>query len=125
MRKNSIKNIRINSEVQKELSQIISLEIKDPRIHPMTSITEVEVTPDLKFATVYISIFGKEEEDKETLEGLQSAAGYIRKELARRINLRNTPELRFKYDNSFAYGMKMDRLIDEVMRQQEDKEKEE
>lgn len=125
MRKNSIKNIRINSEVQKELSQIISLEIKDPRIHPMTSITEVEVTPDLKFATVYISIFGKEEEDKETLEGLQSAAGYIRKELARRINLRNTPELRFKYDNSFAYGMKMDRLIDEVMRQQEEKEKEE
>lgn len=125
MRKNSIKNIRINAEVQKELSQIITLEIKDPRIHPMTSITEVEVTPDLKFATVYISIFGKEEEDKETLEGLQSAAGYIRKELARRINLRNTPELRFKYDNSFAYGMKMDRLIDEVMRQQGDREKEE
>ncbi len=114
MRKNSIKNTRINMEVQKELSQIIRLEIKDPRIHPMTTVVSVEVTPDLKFCKAYISILGDEEAGKATIEGLKSAEGYIRRELARRVNLRNTPEIRFILDQSIEYGVNMSRLIDEV-----------
>ena len=81
MRKNSIKNTRINGEVQKELSRIISREIKDPRIHSMTSVVSVEVTPDLKQCKAYISVLGNEEDKKETLAGLNSAVGFVRKEL--------------------------------------------
>lgn len=114
MRKNSIKNTRINMEVLKELSQIIRLEIKDPRIHPMTTVVAVEVTPDLKFCKAYISILGDEEAGKATIEGLKSAEGYIRRELARRVNLRNTPEIKFILDQSIEYGVNMSRLIDEV-----------
>ncbi|GLB27104.1 ribosome-binding factor A [Lacrimispora xylanolytica] len=114
MRKNSIKNTRINMEVQRELSQIIRLEIKDPRIHPMTTVVAVEVTPDLKFCKAYISILGDEEAGKATIEGLRSAEGYIRRELARRINLRNTPEIKFILDQSIEYGVNMSRLIEEV-----------
>jgi ribosome-binding factor A len=91
MRKNSIKNIRINEEVMHTLSNIIRGEIKDPRIHPMTSVTAVEVAPDLKTAKAYISVLGDEEAQQSTMAGLKSAEGYIRRELARRINLRNTP----------------------------------
>ena len=114
MRKNSIKNTRINMEVQKELSQIIRLEIKDPRIHPMTTVVSVEVTPDLKFCKAYISILGNEEAGKATIEGLKSAEGYIRRELAQRVNLRNTPQIKFILDQSIEYGVNMARLIDEV-----------
>ena len=91
MRKNSVKNTRINAEVMKELSLIISGEIKDPRISSMTSVVSVEVAPDLKTCKAYISVLGDEEAQKSTLEGLNSAASFIRKELARRVNLRNTP----------------------------------
>lgn len=114
MRKNSIKNTRINMEVQRELSQIIRLEIKDPRIHPMTTVVAVEVTTDLKFCKAYISILGDEEAGKATIEGLRSAEGYIRRELARRVNLRNTPEIKFILDQSIEYGVNMSRLIEEV-----------
>ena len=113
MRKNSIKNTRINGEVQRELSVIIR-ELKDPRIGIMTSVTGVEVTPDLKFCKVYISVLGDEEAKAETMAGLKSAAGFIRRELARTVNLRNTPELKFVMDQSIEYGMKMSKLIDEV-----------
>ena len=95
MRKNSVKNTRINSEVLKELSRIISREIKDPRIAPMTSVVSVEVAPDLKTCKAYISVLGDKEAQESTLEGLRSAHGYIRCELARSINLRNTPDVRF------------------------------
>lgn len=113
MRKNSIKNTRINGEVQKELSVIIR-ELKDPRIGIMTSVTDVEVTPDLKFATAYISVLGDEQAKADTLAGLKSATGFIRRELARTINLRNTPEIKFVIDESIEYGMKMSKLIDEL-----------
>ena len=103
MRKNSVKNIRINSEVQKELSIIIHDEIKDPRIAPMTSVVTCEVAPDLKTCKAYVSVLGDEEMQKSTLEGLNSAEGYIRRELARRVNLRNTPEIRFIIDQSIKY----------------------
>ena len=86
MRKNSVKNTRINSEVLKELSRIISREIKDPRIAPMTSVVSVEVAPDLKTCKAYISVLGDKEAQESTLEGLRSAHGYVRRELARSIN---------------------------------------
>ena len=114
MRKNSIKNTRINMEVQRELSEIIRGGIKDPRIHPMTSVVSVEVTPDLKFCKADISVLGDEEAGKSTIQGLKSAEGYVRRELARRVNLRNTPELKFILDQSIEYGVNMSRLIDEV-----------
>ncbi len=114
MRKNSIKNTRINSEVHRELSRIIAYEIKDPRIHPMTSVVDVMVTPDLKQCKAFISVLGDEQSQADTLKGLNSAAGYIRKELARSINLRNTPELIFIMDQSIAYGVNMSKKIDEV-----------
>jgi ribosome-binding factor A len=123
MRKKSVKNTRVNSEVQREISEIIR-EVKDPRVGIMTSVTEVEVTPDLKYASVYISALGDEASNERTLEGLKAAHGFIRRELARRLNLRNTPELRFIADTSLAYGMKMDKLIDELMSTSKDKEEE-
>lgn len=119
MRRTSIKNTRINGEVQKELSRIISREIKDPRIHPMTSVTQVIVTPDLKECKAYISVLGNEQEQAETLEGLKSATGYIRRELARSINLRNTPEITFYMDQSIEYAINMSKKIDDVIKSEE------
>ena len=112
MRKNSIKNTRINGEVQRELSNIIHNEIKDPRIHPMTSVVTVEVAPDLKTCKAYISVLGDEKAQQDTIAGLKSAEGYIRRELAHTVNLRNTPEIRFILDQSIEYGVRMSRLID-------------
>lgn len=114
MRKNSIKNTRINGEVQKELSRIISMEVKDPRINPMTSVVSVEVTPDLKFAKAYISVLGDEESKQATKEGLKKASPFIRSQLAKRLNLRNTPELTFVLDQSIEYGVNMSKMIEEV-----------
>ncbi len=114
MRKNSIKNTRINGEVQKVLSTLISREIKDPRINPMTSVVGVEVSPDLKTAKVYISVLGDDESKESTRRGLKSAASFMRGQLARTLNLRNTPELTFVIDSSIEYGVHMSHLIDEV-----------
>lgn len=114
MRKNSVKNTRINGEVLKELSNIIRSEIKDPRINHMTSVVAVEVAPDLKTCKAYISVLGDEKSQKDTIIGLKSAEGYIRRQLARTVNLRNTPEIRFILDQSIEYGINMSKLIDEV-----------
>ncbi len=114
MRKNSIKNTRINGEVRRELSEIIRGSIKDPRIHPMTSVTAVEVAPDLKTCKAYISVLGDDEALAKTIEGLKSAEGFIRRELASGVNLRNTPQIRFIPDQSIAYGIRMSKKIDEV-----------
>ena len=114
MRKNSVKNTRINGEVLKELSNIIRSEIKDPRINHMTSVVAVEVAPDLKTCKAYISVLGDEKSQKDTITGLKSAEGYIRRQLARTVNLRNTPEIRFILDQSIEYGINMSKLIDEV-----------
>ena len=114
MRKNSIKNTRINGEVQKELSSIIRGEIKDPRIHPMTSVMAVEVAPDLKTCKAYISVLGNQDAKEATIRGLNSAEGYIRRQLARNLNIRNTPEIRFILDESIEYGVNMSKLIDDV-----------
>ena len=114
MKKNSVKNIRVNSEVQREMSQIIREDLKDPRIHPMTSVMSVEVTPDLKFAKIFVSVLGDDEAKEKTLEGLKKSASYARHQLARRMNLRNTPELTFVLDNSIEYGVMMSKRIDEL-----------
>lgn len=116
MRKNSIKNTRINGEVLKELSNIIRGEIKDPRINPMTTIVAVEVAPDLKTCKAYISVLGDKESQQSTIEGLRSAEGYIRSRLAKTINLRNTPQIKFFLDQSIEYGVSMSKLIDDVTR---------
>ena len=116
MRKNSIKNTRINGEVQKELSRIIQNGIKDPRIAPLTSVVSVEVAPDLKTCKAYISVLGSEKAAADTLAGLKSAEGFIRRQLAHTVNLRNTPEIRFILDQSIAYGVTMTKLIDDVLK---------
>lgn len=125
MRKNSIKNTRINGEVQRELSQIIRMEIKDPRISMMASVTAAEVAPDLKTCRAYISVLGDEKAKADTLAGLRSAEGYIRRLLAKNVNLRNTPEIQFVLDESIEYGMNMSKLIDDVNQDRHEEEDEE
>ena len=119
MKKNSIKNTRNNGEVLRELSNIIRGEIKDPRIHPMTSVVSVTVAPDLKTCKAYISVLGDEAVQADTLAGLKSAEGYIRSMLAKNVNLRNTPEITFILDQSIEYGVTMSKRIDEVNRMDE------
>ena len=114
MRKNSVKNTRINGEVLKELSNIIRSEIKDPRINPMTSVVAVEVAPDLKTCKAYISVLGDRAALNETIDGLNSAKAFIRTRIAKTINLRNTPEIEFIADDSIEYGVRMSKLIDDV-----------
>ena len=115
MKKNSVKNTRINTEVQKVLAETIRGEIKDPRIAPLTSVVAVEVSPDLKTCKAWISVLGDEDARKETLAGLRSASGFIKSRLAKEINLRITPEVQFIMDQSIAYGVNMSHKIDEVM----------
>jgi len=104
----------MNEEVLRELSRIIAYSIKDPRIPPMTSVVSVEVTPDLKYAKVYVSVLGGQEEREKAQQGLKSAGSYIRSELAKSLNLRNTPELTFIMDDSIEHGIHMLKKIDEL-----------
>ncbi len=114
MRKNSLKNTRINGEVQKVLADVIRGEIKDPRISSLTSVVAVEVSPDLKTCKAWISVLGDEKVQEDTLAGLKSAEGFIKNRVAKTINLRNTPEITFIMDQSIAYGVSMSKKIDEV-----------
>lgn len=118
----SIKGTRINGEVRKEMSRIIREELKDPRIPEMTSVTDVEVTGDLKFAKIYISVLGNESDKQGAMEGLRSANSFIRSQLAKNVNLRNTPELTFVLDESIEYGAKMSKKIAELNIQAQDEE---
>ncbi|MCD8131719.1 MAG: 30S ribosome-binding factor RbfA [Lachnospiraceae bacterium] len=124
MRKNSVKNIRINNEVQRELAELIRGGLKDPRISPMTSVVAVNVTPDLKTCKAYISVLGDEEAQKQTMEGLKSASGFIRSTLAKNLNLRNTPVITFIPEQSIEYGVEMSAKIDQVIAQIPDREEE-
>ena len=125
MRKNSVKNIRVNEAVRQELSMLISREVKDPRVDMMTSVTRVIVATDLKTCKVYISVLGTEEEKEAAFEGLKRAEGFLRSRLARTVNLRNTPELKFMRDESLEYGSKMSKMIDEVIAEMPVREDEE
>lgn len=101
---------RINEEVLREMSGILR-ELKDPRIPMMTSVVSVSVTPDFRYATVYVSIFGSEDEKKNAIKALKNSAGFVRRELGHRLNLRYTPEIIYKEDNSIEYGAKINELL--------------
>ena len=106
---------RINEEVKGEVSNIIQNEIKDPRLTAMVSVTDVKVTRALRYAKVFVSIFGKNDEEKNnTFVALKNASGYIRKEIGQRINLRYNPQIIFELDDSINYGMHIEELIQRV-----------
>ena len=108
---------RINEEYKKVISQIIRNELKDPRISTMASVVSVDVTKDLSFATVYISVLGSEDEKQNTMEGLTKSAGYVRREVGKRVKLHHTPMILFKEDNSIEYGVSMSQKIAEISKQ--------
>ncbi|MDI3310806.1 MAG: 30S ribosome-binding factor RbfA [Thermoanaerobacterium sp.] len=109
---------RLSEEIKKEVSQMIFEEIKDPRISSMTSITDIEVSKDLRYAKIYISVYGSDDEKKNTLEGLKSATGFIRHELGKRIKLRYIPELIFEIDNSIEYGAHISKILKDLDKQE-------
>lgn len=112
--------IRINEEVKREISETIKKGIKDPRVQDvLISVVEVDATNDLKTAKVYVSILADDEKRADVMKGLKAASGYIRREIARKVNLRNTPELLFELDNSIEYSAKMFKKIDEVLKESE------
>jgi len=125
MNKFSRKSTRRNSEVQKELGNIIRGGLKDPRIAPMTSVVACEVTTDLKTCKAYISVLGDEKVQSDTIAGLQSAEGFIRRELARTLNMRNTPVIQFILDQSIEYGVNMTKKIEELVKEVQDEEESE
>lgn len=102
---------RVAEQIKKEISQIISAEIKDPRVASITSVTEVQVSGDLRYASVYVSIYGSPEEKRETMQTLHRAAGFIRGEIGRRIRLRHIPEINFHQDRSLDYGARIERVL--------------
>lgn len=122
MKKNSHKNSRVNSDVQRVLSHIIRYELKDPRIGALTSVVSVIVAPDLKQCKAFISVLGDDKAAKDTLEGLNSASGFIRRQLAQSLNLRNTPEVHFVLDQSIEYGVNMSKKIDEINKEMHERE---
>ena len=121
--KNNPRLGRIDEEYKKELSQIIGYELKNPNVTGLISVTKVKVTSDLKYAKVYVSVLNSKN-IKETLAGLKKSSGYIRSELAKRVNLRNTPELIFELDDSIEYGAKIDSILKEIMPKKEEQDEE-
>ena len=113
MPKNENRLNRIDEELKKELSQIISYELKNPEATGMISVTKVKITPDLKYAKVYVSILNSKRDEK-TMEALKKSAGFIRSQIAKRVNLRITPELVFEKDDSMEYGMKIDSILKDL-----------
>lgn len=107
---------RIASEIKKEISVLINQDLKDSRIAPITSITEIDLTDDLQSAKVYISVLGSQKEKKDTMEALEHSKGFIKKELGNRMNLRHIPQLYFILDEQLEKAMKMDKLISEVIK---------
>jgi len=108
---------RISEEIKKEISAIIQYELKDPRLPQMISVTGVDVTKDLRYAKVYVSVLGSENEKQDAITGLKSAAGFIRREIGRRIQLRYTPEIIFELDNSIERGVYINKLINETLQE--------
>ena len=109
---------RIEEEYRKELSQIIGYELKNPNVTGLISVTKVKVTNDLKYARIYVSILNSKNM-KETLAALKKSSGFVRSELAKRVNLRNTPEIIFELDDSIEYGTKIDAILKEIMPKKE------
>jgi ribosome-binding factor A len=115
----------MNDEVMREVSRILAGEIHDPRIHPMTSVLSADVSPDLRNARIYVSVFGGEEEKKKTAEGLKSAAPAIRRMLAKNMNMRITPELRFIVDDTIEYEAAIAAKIEQVRNELQESDSEE
>lgn len=113
MPKNENRLNRIDEELKKELSQIISYELKNPEATGMISVTKVKITPDLKYAKVYVSVLNSKNDEK-TMEALKKSAGFMRSQIAKRVNLRITPELVFEKDDSMEYGMKIDAILKDL-----------
>jgi ribosome-binding factor A len=107
---------RISEEMKKEISDILQNQLKDPRLPSMLSVISAEVTKDLKYAKVYVSVYGSEEDKKNAKEALKSAAGFVRREIGRRMMLRNTPEIQFEIDDSIERGVYITKLINETMK---------
>ena len=107
---------RISEEIKWEISNIIQNDLKDPRLPEFVSVLSVDTTRDLRYAKVYVSVYGNEEEKKKAMEGLKNAAGFIRREIGQRIKLRYTPELLFELDNSIEYGIYINKLINETIK---------
>lgn len=113
MPKNEARLNRINEELKKELSQVLNYELKNPNVTGMISVTKVKITPDFKYAKVYVSILNSKN-IKNTMEGLRESSGFIRSRLAKTVNLRITPELVFEVDDSIEYGAKIDSILKEL-----------
>ena len=114
MAKNDTRLNRINEELKKEISHVLTFELKNPNVTGLLSVTRAKITPDLKYAKVSVSILNSKNV-KETLAGLKKSSGFLRSELAKRINLRNTPELIFEIDDSIEYGAKIDSILKEIL----------
>lgn len=115
MKKTNTRIARINDEILMEVATILRGEMKDPRVSGvMVSVMRVDTTSDLKYCKIYISVLGTDKVKEDALEGLKQSAGYIRRELAHRINLRSTPELKFLLDDSLDYSIKMEGLMKQV-----------
>lgn len=111
---------RVAEQIKKDIGQIIASQIKDPRVAGITSVTEVQLTRDLRYASVYVSIYGNDLEKEETLQTLIRAAGYIRGEIGRRIRLRYVPEINFFLDNSIEYGVHIENVIKSLKKEETD-----
>lgn len=115
---------RISEEIKKVVSQLLVNGLKDPRINTMTSVTKVEVTNDLRYANIYISVLGDEKSKDDTLRGLKSAKGFIRSTIGKEVDLRYAPEPIFKLDESIEISINMSKLIDEVAEKDREKRNE-
>lgn len=113
------RTVRISEEMKREISSIIQGELKDPRLSRLISVTNVNVTKDLRYAKVFVSIMGNDEEKKNAIDGLKSAAGFIRREVGHRIQLRYTPEIQFELDNSIEHGAYISKLINEAVKHED------
>ena len=113
MAKNEARLNRVNEELKKELSQVLNYELKNPNVTGMLSVTRVKITPDFKYAKVYVSILNSKNINK-TMEGLKESSGFIRSRIAKTVNLRITPELVFEIDDSIEYGAKIDAILKDL-----------
>lgn len=121
--KNSNRMARVDEELKRELSNIINYEVKNSNVTGMISVTKVKTSPDLKYTKVSVSIINSKN-IKQTLAGLKAASGFIRSRIAEKMNLRVTPELVFELDESLVYGEKIDRILEQVMKEINDKQEE-
>ncbi|MEK3855071.1 30S ribosome-binding factor RbfA [Cytobacillus sp. FSL H8-0458] len=119
----SLRANRVGEQMKKELGEIISRKIKDPRVGFVT-VTDVQVTGDLQQATVFISVLGDEEQRENTLRGLAKAKGFIRSEIGQRIRLRKTPEILFEFDESIDYGNRIESLLHQIQDEGSSKDEE-